>query len=953
MIDEKLLKKTKQELLQIIQTLSAQQDITLQKTNEALQDLLDNANDLIIVCSANGDFLFVNKTFQKKLGFSKEELSLLKLHHIIPEKIWQEGTKVIGELTKQNITLIPHFRTTLLNKNGKTIEAEGNIELKYENQQLIAIRGILYDITDQLRAEKAQTLYYSIANLTAKSRDLRQLYQNIHQELSKVIDAKNFYIKLHDTQTDNITFPYYVDEAQNDTIKFKQRKLANGLTELVMKEAKALFLYEEDIVKLIIEKGIQPYSPLPKVWIGVPLRFENKVIGVISVKSYTHRQIYDASDLELLDFISGQIALAIQRKTYEEELAAQTAHLQAIFESTSHAIWSVNRKRELVSFNRIYAESLQKRYHLSPLLHSPMPDLQTELDKDGKLQLWNQKYEAAFAGIPQYFEIEYTTRKGKPYWEEVYLNPIRLNNRIEEVSAMAHDITAKKNAEAEVLKSLQVKQNFLANMSHEIRTPMNGIIGMIDLMKTTQLDQEQTEYIYTLKKSSETLMSILNDILDLSKIEAGRMEIQPKPMELKGMIEKNQALFAPQANAKNNTIEYYIEETIPPHIIADETRLLQILSNLTSNAIKFTQNGEIKIKVHPIEPSNIPADANKETIWLKIEVQDTGIGIKPEDQEVLFSNFTQLDNALNKSHSGTGLGLAISKELCQLMNGDIGINSQLGKGSTFWFTFACLPSYQTSTIENNEKDEIPQHLYSTDQSPFILVVDDNNINRKVAHNILTKIGCQVDTAASGKEAIEKISQQNYQLILMDIQMPEMDGIETTQAIKALDKQTPPIIAMTAYSMEEDRQKFIAQGLDDYIAKPVRAENLVKKLQEYIPNAKTQPIAQEIIQQLSQYGNVEEFYQEFEEETKNLLQEAQQAIENQNWQIVLQNCHTLKGTAGTLGIKEIAEQSKQIELLLRENQTQSIPEKFKDLQQSFFQFQKLYLQQITQFQSHGN
>lgn len=1059
-----------------------QMNLALNQTNEALQDFFDNSHDLIFICSVQGDFLFVNKIFQKKLDYSKDELQNMNIRDLLHPK--SDSPTTTKTKANEKVSLI------LIDKKRRNIHLEGTITFRFENQIPVAVRSIMYDITEQIRAEKAQSLYYSIGNLTVKSKDLNHLYWSIHQELAKVIEVNNFYIKLYDAENQMLQMPYYVDEREKKELKFTQRKFMNGLTEYAIRKNEAVFFQQEEIETLIEEGTIQLFWEMPKVWIGVPLRFDNEVIGLISIKSYHNENAYDIGDLELLDFVSGQIALAIQRKKNEQKLKNQSAQLKAIFDSSSHLMWSVDKKMSLKSFNQNYYHFIQQQFSVELQKNDKLTDFDRTINSKENSKLWQEKYELAFEGEPQYFELAHHS-KHESQWLEVYLNPIELEEgRIEEVSGIAHDITTKKlfqealmesekkfrnifesfqdiyyrsdlygkitiispsikevsgfepkeaigknvfdfmeipasakskiypllrqgkvknleiplktkkggliesianlhliydkkgkpkaiegvvrditelkKAAEEVLKakelaekSLQVKQSFLANMSHEIRTPMNGVIGMIDLLLDTRLSKKQKDYMNTIKKSSGTLMSILNDILDLSKIEAGKMELSLRAISLPQTIDKVYALFLQQAEAKKNTLSVELEDNLPEFILADETRLLQVISNLTSNAIKFTENGKITIQV----------SLTKAGECLKIGIQDTGIGIDEEGKKQLFHSFSQLDNSASKPYAGTGLGLSISKELTRLMGGEIGVESELGKGSTFWFHF---PIQETEAIENNttQKDfQIEKWLL--DLQPYILVVDDNSVNRKVAAAILENSGCKVDLAESGKKAIQKAKKKNYDLILMDIQMPDMDGIETTKILKKEISDLPSVVAMTAYSMEEDKKRFLEQGLDDYVAKPINAQQLIAKVTQHIrknsevshqvletekKNEKTEIVEEQvidfqIIEQLSHYGGEEmilETWQDFIHESEILMKDARKRLKNQAWEALQKNCHTMKGSAGTVGVVKMAEMARKIEQAIKKETFQNIREDFVILEKDFIFFKENYQSYIKQF-----
>jgi hypothetical protein len=502
-------------------------------------------------------------------------------------------------------------------------------------------------------------------------------------------------------------------------------------------------------------------------------------------------------------------------------------------------------------------------------------------------------------------------KKGKPY----------------QIEGVARDITSLKKANQELIKqkeiaehSLKVKDKFLANMSHEIRTPMNGIIGVLDLMGTTQLNSKQKEYLDTIRKSSETLLAILNDVLDLSKIEAGKMRLKKTPITLDLVMEKLFALFSQKSNEKGINFSYDLGETGNLKLLADETRLLQILSNLTSNAIKFTSAGGYII----INSEKVGSDS-RNNITIKLSVKDSGIGISAKNQSKLFKSFSQVDESSTKTFGGTGLGLVISKQLASLMGGKIGVDSVPGEGSTFWFTFKAKRTHEKISPSRQEFEITSLNHYRDKLnalSPTVLLVDDNQINLMVAGEILEKAGCKVLRANDGFESLKILSAQRFDLVFMDIQMPKMDGIETTRKIRALGlDETPPIIAMTAYSMREDRDRFLKAGLDDYLPKPIQAKTLIEKVLYWLELSdhskelkKTgqpgidQVIDYRVLEQLKKYGGaelVDQSLKEFREEVAEMLDVIHDHVKTQNYSEVQRMIHTLKGNAGTLGLSELA------------------------------------------------
>ncbi len=412
-----------------------------------------------------------------------------------------------------------------------------------------------------------------------------------------------------------------------------------------------------------------------------------------------------------------------------------------------------------------------------------------------------------------------------------------LTQATQDMERLNQDLTSEinhvKRVEAELVEARdhaermsQTKGQFLANMSHEIRTPMNGVIGTLQLLSDTQLNTEQREYVSTAHKSAEALLGILNDILDLSKIEAGKLGIESIAFDLREIINSIVSLHALAASEKNLQLRSEIDAHLPELVVADPTRIRQILINLVSNALKFTRRGEVSVRVNVIE-------AHEGRVTLRIEVHDSGVGISKPVLEKLFTAFTQADGTTTRKYGGTGLGLAIVKQLVNMMHGRLGVESEPDKGSCFWFELAL--GVEQSTLQQSRVavGEPPRALPARN----LLLAEDNPVNQMIARKMLEKLGQQVSIAANGAVALKMLEQNVYDAVLMDCQMPEMDGFCATRILREYEAQQHKpritVIAMTANVMEGDRERCLEAGMDDYLGKPVKMQELEDLLRRWI------------------------------------------------------------------------------------------------------------------------
>jgi signal transduction histidine kinase/DNA-binding NarL/FixJ family response regulator len=468
---------------------------------------------------------------------------------------------------------------------------------------------------------------------------------------------------------------------------------------------------------------------------------------------------------------------------------------------------------------------------------------------------------------------------------------------------------------AQLAKSTsKAKTDFLGMMSHEIRTPLTGIIGMLDHLKDTTLNIKQREYLNTIILCSENLLNTLNDALDLSKVESGKFEIEHIPMSIRDIVKSTSEILRPKFEEKGLTFNVTIDESIPSYIKGDPNRLSQILSNLLSNALKFTEEGEVSLAIK-----------NTSTRSIIIVVKDTGIGINKEQQKKLFERYSQADVSISRKYGGTGLGLSIIKQLTELMGGNVKLISDSGKGTCFIIKIP----YETVLKKDFEKVKQITKAYITNLN--ILVVEDNKINQEIVSKILEKYNHDITIASSGSKAIKAIEKEDYNLILMDMNLPDMNGISVTRAIRGMgpEYQIIPILALSADASEKKKAECLEAGMLDYILKPINKDELLSKItkhtedqlddsDKYIVQLDTRSIDNSIddnikdIEEAMGKEYVSTFLRDALDEMDVLRKKISTSVENNDMEAAMLAAHDLKAITGTLGLNELYNVSEELE-----------------------------------------
>ena len=829
-------------------------------------------------------------TAEEAVGRHAAELIVPEEVRPIVDQVWQNlidqrgGTHSINDnYTKGGDTITCEWHNTGL------INTEGNI---------MGVLSVIQDITERKRAE---------TEITIQKAYLEQLFEASTEAIA-FINKKGHVKRINSQFTELFGFTPddLIGQALDDTIIPPSLSEEGKAVTAEIKKGKPIFLETLRQRKdgILVDVSVT----------GMPISIEGKDAGIYAI----YRDI------------SG-------RKKADQEIAIQKAYLEQLFEASTEAIVFIDEndrvQRINSQFTAIFGFPAEEVIGRS-LDDTIIPPSRREEGKAVKTEIKRGRH---------IFQETVRQRKdGSMLDVSVTGMPIFIEGKDAGVYAIYRDISGRKQAEQELKKAkeaaeeaTQAKSSFLANMSHEIRTPLNAIIGLSHLAKETQLTPQQLDYQEKIHASAYTLLRLLDDILDFSKIEAGKLDLEKNNFNLKELLERMSSIINVKSNEKDIRFSLQVPDPIPEHLRGDALRLEQVLLNLTSNAVKFTSQGEVSVAVELVE------DTDQEAL-LRFIVSDTGIGMSPEQVEQLFQPFHQADFSITREYGGTGLGLAICRRLLEMMDSEITVQSTLGKGSEFSF----MVRFEKADSEEPEitagiSKEIARELLAGRR---ILLVEDNETNLQVAYELLEQAGLKVVAAVNGLEAVQLAARERFDGILMDLQMPVMDGLTAAREIRK--GPTPPdlpILAMTANVMIADREECLAAGMNDHIAKPIKPEILYKTLvhqlrpdidvNAYCSDGKTPaPVSLEnsgdlpsldgvdveagLISVNSDWKLYRKLLYNFHDRHQNITEEIQNELEHGNLDVARRLAHTIKGVAGTVGANKLSEISARLESAIK-------------------------------------
>jgi len=815
--------------------------IELEKSEKRYRELTEFLPELICEVNNKGELIYVNQFALKKFGYTIDEVinSSFNFLNIFDHKDRTQVLKNVEMLLMQGGQLSNEY--SALKKNGEKFPVIVYSSPIFKEDKITGVRGVMVDITERKKNEleiarnlRQQEILSEISLNYNSLQDFEQKTTETLRIIGEHIQASRVYIfedsadGLYTSNTFewcNIDIISQINELQNVPYSiipsWKNLLLEKGI------------IYSENIKELPddIQKILEPQSIQSIV--VLPLYLNGKFHGFIGFDECTQSRIWSKSEIELLRTIANIISNAFLRNTINNELINSLNENKRIVDSIPDQIIRISNSGKILSSFSPQNDGLFANY---------------EIEKNDSIDtLWGDELGNSFLSsikeclIEGFFKFDFTFLN----WDILeYYEARFVKLKENEALVIIRNVTENKEKEKELQiaknkaeEASKAKSEFLANISHEIRTPMNAILGFSEWLHDHVTDTQHKSYLHTIMTSGRNLLALINDILDLSKIESGRMNIEMEPIQCKVLIHEIRQILKQKIESKNLAFNILIDPSVPEYVYMDEVRLHQILFNIVGNAIKFTSKGYINVSVYAVKT------VSNDLINLVISIEDTGIGIKEDQQEKIFTAFTQQSGQSNRYYEGTGLGLAIVSGLLKKLNGEISIKSKLGKGSTFTITLRDVKiaelSEKTLSEGNNQYDIVLDPCK-------IMIVDDVEFNIRVLKRIIDSENVTFFEAKSGEEALDILHGEKPDIIFMDIRMPGINGYDVTEIIKKDEKfKNTPVIAFTASTMSDELDR-IDHVFDAFLQKPVFKKDIMNVLKKYLPfkyRTQEEPVAE--------------------------------------------------------------------------------------------------------------